>query len=88
MCIRDRTNIIFIFDCQVIVISSELLSALPYYMPDILGKMVLPITHAEEVVLSPLGKSGPILGAAHQAICQFFQDMANAACLLYTSRCV
>ena len=73
------TNIIFIFDCQVIVISSELLSALPYYMPDILGKMVLPITHAEEVVLSPLGKSGPILGAAHQAICQFFQDMANAA---------
>ena len=48
-------------------------------MPDILGKMVLPITHAEEVVLSPLGKSGPILGAAHQAICQFFQDMANAA---------
>lgn len=73
------TNIIFIFDCQVIVISSELLSALPYYMPDILGKMVLPITHAEEVVLSPLGKSGPILGAAHQAICHFFQDMANAA---------
>ena len=50
------TNIIFIFDCQVIVISSELLSALPYYMPDILGKMVLPITHAEEVVLSPPGE--------------------------------
>ena len=73
------TNIIFIFDCQVIVISSELLSALPYYLPEILRKMILPITHAEKVVLSPLGKSGPILGAAHQAICQFFQDQANDA---------
>ena len=73
------TNIIFIFDCQVIVISSELLSALPYYLPEILRKMILPITHAEKVVPSPLGKSGPILGAAHQAICQFFQDQANDA---------
>ena len=72
------TNIIFIFDCQAIVISSELLSALPYYLPEILRRMVLPITHSETVVLSRLGKSGPILGAAHQALCQFFQELANA----------
>lgn len=71
------TNIIFIFDCQAIVISSELLYSLPYYLPEILRKMVLPITHAEKVVLSPLGKSGPILGAAQQAICQFYQGVAN-----------
>lgn len=72
------TNIIFIFDCQAIAISSELLYALPYYLPEILRKMVLPITHAEKVVLAPLGKSGPILGAAQQAISQFYQGVANA----------
>lgn len=71
------TNIIFIFDCQAVAISSELLSALPYYLPEIMGKMVLPITHMEKVELSRLGKSGAILGAAHQAACQFFQDLAN-----------
>lgn len=71
------TNIIFIFDCQAVAVSSELLSALPYYLPEILGKMVLPITHSETVVLSRLGKSGAILGAAHQAACQFFQGLAN-----------
>lgn len=71
------TNIIFIFDCQAVAVSSELLSALPYYLPEIMGKMVLPITHMEKVELSRLGKSGAILGAAHQAACQFFQGLAN-----------
>ena len=72
------TNIIFIFDCQAIAISSELLSALPYYLPEVMRKMVLPITHVEKVVLSRLGKSGAILGAANQAVFQFFQDTAHA----------
>ena len=72
------TNIIFIFDCQAIAISSELLSALPYYLPEVMRKMVLPITHVEKVVLSRLGKSGAILGAASQAVFQFFQDTAHA----------
>ena len=71
------TNIIFIFDCQAIALSSELLSALPYYLPEVRRKMVLPITHAEKVTLSCLGKDGAILGAAHQAACQFFQGLAN-----------
>ena len=72
------TNIIFILDCQAIAISSELLSALPYYLPEVMRKMVLPITHVEKVVLSRLGKSGAILGAASQAVFQFFQDTAHA----------
>ena len=71
------TNIIFIFDCQAVVVSSELLSALPYYLPELMRKMVLPITHTEKVELSRLGKSGAILGAARQAARQFFQELAN-----------
>lgn len=71
------TNIIFIFDCEVIVISSELLDALPYYLPEVLRKMVLPITHSEQVVLSRLGKNGAILGAADQTVEHFFQEIAN-----------
>lgn len=71
------TNIIFIFDCEVIVISSALLNALPYYLPEVLRKMVLPITHSEQVVLSRLGKNGAILGAAGQTVEHFFQEIAN-----------
>ena len=71
------TNIIFIFDCEVISISSEILSSLPYCLPEVMRSMILPITHAEKVVLSRLGKNGAILGAAGQAIETFFQDLAN-----------
>lgn len=71
------TNIIFIFDCEVIIVSSELLDALPYYLPEVLRKMVLPITHSEQVVLSRLGKNGTILGAAGQTVEHFFQELAN-----------
>ena len=71
------TNIIFIFDCEAIVVSSELLSSLPYYLPEVLRKMILPITQAEKVVLSRLGKNGAILGAAGQAIEKFFHDIAG-----------
>ena len=73
------TNIIFIFDCQAIALSSELLSALPYYLPEVRRKMVLPITHAEKVTLSCLGKDGAILGAASQAVEAFFQKLCNEA---------
>ena len=72
------TNLIFIFDCQSIAISSELLSALPYYLPEVMSKMVLPITHVEQVTLTQLGKQGAILGAARQAVFQFFRDTAHA----------
>ncbi len=71
------TNIIFIFDCQIISLSSELLSALPYYLPEVLRRMILPITHSEQVILSHLGKNGAILGAAGQAVEHFLQEIAN-----------
>lgn len=71
------TNIIFIFDCEAIAISSELLSSLPYYLPEVLRRMILPITHSEQVVLSHLGKNGAILGAAGQTIEHFFQEFPS-----------
>ncbi len=71
------TNIIFIFDCEAIAISSELLSSLPYYLPEVLRRMILPITHSEQVMLSCLGKNGAILGAAGQAIEHFFQKIPS-----------
>lgn len=71
------TNIIFIYDCEMIAVSSELLSSLPYYMPEVLRRMVLPITHSEQVVLSHLGKNGAIFGAAGQVTEHFFQEIAN-----------
>ena len=72
------TNIIFIYDCEAIAVNSELLSSLPYYMPEVLRRMILPITHSEQVVLSHLGKNGAVFGAAGQVIEHFFQNIANA----------
>ena len=56
------TNIIFIFDCQAIAISSELLSALPYYLPEVMRKMVLPITHVEKGGALPAGEKRGYFG--------------------------
>lgn len=71
------TNIIFIFDCQIIAVSSQLLTAFPYYLPEVLRRMILPITHTETVVLARLGKNGAILGAAGAAIERFFQELSS-----------
>lgn len=75
------TNIIFIFDCEAIAISSELLNSLPYYLPEVLRRMILPITHSEHVTLSCLGKNGAILGAANQTIEHFFREFASSESL-------
>ena len=70
------TNIIFIFDTQLIAINSQLLNAFPYYLPEVQRRMTLPITHSERVVLARMGAHGAILGAADAAVERFFQDLS------------
>lgn len=70
------TNIVFIFDTQLIAINSQLLSAFPYYLPEVQRRMTLPITHSERVVLARLGRYGAILGAADAVVERFFQGLS------------
>lgn len=70
------TNIIFLFDTQLIAINSRLLDAFPYYLPEVKRRMTLPITHSERVVLARMGGRGAILGAAAAAIDRFLQGLS------------
>lgn len=71
------TNIIFIFDTQLIALNARLLNAFPYYLPEVQRRMTLPITHSERVVLARMRDHGAILGAADTAVERFFQDLSS-----------
>lgn len=71
------SNIIFFVNCEMIILNSRLIQALPYLMPEIMKDIVLPITHSQEMLLSTLGNEAPILGASQRAIEAFFEIMAS-----------
>lgn len=75
------TNMVFWYDCEAIAVSSQLLSALPYEFPNLLQKVVLPITHSEHIYLSMLGRDGAILGAANDVQEHFFQEITDFSTL-------
>ena len=71
------SNIIFFLNSEMIILNSRLISALPYLLPEIMKKIVLPITHTQEMMLSTLGNEAPILGASREAIEQFFEILST-----------
>lgn len=71
------SNIIFFLNSEMIILNSRLVSALPYLLPEIMKKIVLPITHTQEMMLSTLGNEAPILGASREAIEQFFEILST-----------
>lgn len=70
-------NIIFILNSQTIVISSVIVSALPYLIPEVLRQIVLPITQTQDIFISELGDDSAILSASDQCVSGFFIQMAN-----------
>lgn len=73
------TNIVFIFDCESIVVHSRILNELPYYLPKLLENIVLPITHTENIQLSRSSGNHSLLGAAQMAQEAFFKELCNTA---------
>lgn len=73
------TNIVFIFDCETIVINSRILNELPYYLPRLLEAIVLPITHTEKILLSRTCSNTSLLGAAQMAQEAFFKELCSTA---------
>ncbi|WP_307739415.1 ROK family protein [uncultured Parolsenella sp.] len=70
------TNIISIFDTQLIAINARLLNEFPSYLPEVQRRMTLPITHFETVVLARTGGRGAVLGAADAAVDRFFEGLS------------
>ncbi|WMJ23541.1 ROK family transcriptional regulator [Paludicola sp. MB14-C6] len=70
-------NIIFVLDCEVIIINSEIVSALPYIISEVLKNTVLPITQTQDIFISQLGEDAAILGASKHCIYNFYTELAN-----------
>lgn len=70
-------NIIFFLDCDVIILNSEIITSLPYIVPEILKNIVLPITQTENIVISSLGEQSAVLGASGISIRRFYQLLAG-----------
>lgn len=70
------TNIISIFDTQLIAINARLLNEFPSYLPEVQRRMTLPITQSETVVLARTGGRGAVLGAADAAVDRFFEGLS------------
>lgn len=71
------SNIIFILDCEVIIINSIIVSAFPYIIPEVLKNIVLPITQTQDILISKLGENAALLGASEQCIYNFLSILAN-----------
>lgn len=71
------SNIIFFINCEMIILNSRLIQSLPYLLPEIIKRTILPITHGQEILISTLGKEAPILSASRKAIEEFFETLST-----------
>ena len=67
-------NIIFIFNCECIILSGQIFNNLPYLINEINKNMTLPITHYQNIIISKLGNQVAIKGAASMCIEHFFKE--------------
>lgn len=71
-------NVIFILNCEVVIINSQIIDAFPELISNILDRIVLPITQTQEIKRSLLGKQASILGASDKCIELFYSELANS----------
>lgn len=69
------TNLIFILNCEHIIINSKLISAMPELIHDIHNLIVLPITNFQEISVSLLGDKAPLMGASQICRLNFFKNL-------------
>lgn len=70
-------NIVFIFNCECIILSGEIFDHMPYLVDELNKKMIMPITHYQNILISKLAKQAPIVGAASICIDNFFLDYVS-----------
>ncbi|MGL4737969.1 MAG: ROK family protein, partial [Cellulosilyticaceae bacterium] len=58
------TNLIYILDCELIVINSKIIAEMPELLEQTQAHIVLPITKSQAMTYSKIGEIAPLLGAA------------------------
>ncbi|MBN1071066.1 ROK family protein [Clostridium botulinum] len=72
------TNLIFILNCEVIVLNSYILREIPVAMQKLHEKIFLPITRYQDLYLSKLGKKAPLIGACNICVEQFYKSILTS----------
>lgn len=70
-------NIIFILNCENIILNSVIFSELPYLVHAIHENISLPITNFQDISISKLGALAPLMGAASISVESFFKRMMD-----------
>lgn len=71
------TNIIYILNCETIIINSYIFDQLPEILPELQKRIVLPITNYQDLELSKVGPLAPLQGAIACACKGFYKDLLN-----------
>lgn len=71
------TNIIYILNCETIVINSYIFDQLPEILPELQKRIILPITHYQDLALSKIGPLAPLQGAVTRACEEFYKKLLN-----------
>lgn len=71
------SNLIFILNCENIIISSPIISAFPELINDIHKRIVLPITNFQDISISKLGDNAPLVGASSVCLQGFLKTIVT-----------
>lgn len=69
------TNLIYILDCELIIINSKLIAAIPQLLDAVQERIILPITKSQTMCSSKIGELAPLLGAAKLTCDNFYKNV-------------
>lgn len=72
------TNLVFILNCEHIILNSKIISAMPELIHEIHKLIVLPITNFQDISVSRLGDSAPLIGASSVCLQNFFKQIISS----------
>lgn len=69
------TNLIYILDCELIVINSKIIAAIPELLNAVQEHIILPITKVQAMTTSTFGNLAPLMGAAKLTCDHFYKTI-------------
>lgn len=72
------TNLVFILNCENIILNSPIISAMPELIHEIHKLIVLPITNFQDISISKLGDTAPLVGASSVCLQNFFKQIISS----------
>lgn len=68
-------NLIFIFNCQTVILNSALIRESPYLVAEISKNIILPITQYQEIMISSMNQYSALLGASDTCIKDYYKSV-------------